>query len=270
MISGLFDKKKYNLLAKKKARQYQNAKPFPHIQITNFLNNSIINKLQKKFPHYNNKRLWIDHKKFGRNINTNFKRANHDERFFPIIFREFIREANSRQFLLFLETISGIHGLIPDPYLVGGGLHVCKSGGYLNIHADFNWHHKLQLHRRLNVLIYLTPNWKEEFNGNLELWNKKKTRKIKEYSPKFNSCIIFNTTADSFHGHPIPVAGNKNTFRKVINLYYYTAQRPKKEIYNPTFTVYGKIKKTVIRSSKFKIQNSYFCNQILKDYKNFK
>ena len=28
---------------------------------------------------------------------------------------------------------------------------------YLRVHADFNWHHKLQMHRRLNFLLYLTP-----------------------------------------------------------------------------------------------------------------
>ena len=46
--------------------------------------------------------------------------------------------------------------LIPDPYFLGGGIHSSKKGGFLNIHTDFNWHHKLQLHRRVNVLIYLS------------------------------------------------------------------------------------------------------------------
>ena len=270
MTDNLFAKKKYVTLAKKKARLYRSAKPFPHIQLFNFLENSIAKKLAEKFPSYNEKNAWINYKKYGKNKNTNFKKANHHERDFPKIFREFIREANSRQFLLFLETISGIDGLIPDPYLIGGGLHISKKGGYLNVHSDFNWQHKLQLHRRLNVLIYLTPNWKKEYNGSLELWNKNRTKKIKECVPEFNSCVIFSTTGDSFHGHPAPLAGNKNTFRRVINLYYYTAQREKKEIYNPTFTVYGKIKKTKIKPSLFKINNSPFCNQILKDYKNYK
>jgi Rps23 Pro-64 3,4-dihydroxylase Tpa1-like proline 4-hydroxylase len=270
MIDSLFAKKNYVTLAKKNSATYVSAKPFPNIQLFNFLENSIATRLAKKFPAYNNNNTWINHQKYGKNKNTNFKRAQHDERYFPKIFRSFIREANSRQFLLFLETITGINGLIPDPYLIGGGLHVSKVGGYLDIHTDFNWHHKLQLHRRLNVLIYLTPNYKKEYNGSLEIWNKNRTKKIKEFIPEFNSCVIFNTQGDSFHGHPVPLSGDKNVFRRVINLYYYTAQRDKKEIYNPTFTVYGKIKKTKIKPSLFKIENSPFCNQILKDYKGYK
>ena len=199
--------KKYVTLAKINSKIYRSAKPFPNIQLFNFLENSIALNLAKKFPSYSNNNAWIDHKNYGKNNNTNFKKANHDERFFPKIFREFIRETNSRQFLLFLETISGINGLIPDPYLIGGGLHISKAGGYLNVHTDFNWHHKLQLHRRLNVLIYLTPNYKKEYNGNLELWNKNRSKKIKEYIPEFNSCVIFNTLGNSFHGHPIPLRG---------------------------------------------------------------
>ena len=120
------------------------------------------------------------------------------------------------------------------------------------------------------MLIYLTPDWKEEYSGALELWNKTKTKKIKNYFPEFNSCVIFSTSADSFHGHPVPVSGGKNKYRRVINLYYYTVQRPKDEIYNPTFTNYGKLIKTKIDKSKFEIKNSQFCNQILKDYKKLK
>ena len=71
-----------------------------------------------------------------------------------LLFRSIFREFNSRQFLLFLETLTGIENLIPDPYFLGGGIHSSKKGGFLNIHTDFNWHHKLQLHRRVNVLIY--------------------------------------------------------------------------------------------------------------------
>ena len=270
MIIGLFDKKKYAKFSKNKAGEYNNATPFPNIKIKNFLPLSVAKKLANNFPPYKSKKAWLDFKGYNKTKNSFFKKANHDERAFPKIFREFIKEANSRQFLLFLETISGIDGLIPDPCLIGGGLHIAKEGGYLNIHADFNWHHKLQLHRRINVLIYLTPNWKSEFNGNLELWNKTKTKKIKDYSPEFNSCVIFSTSADSFHGHPEPVSAGRNKFRRVINLYYYTAQRPKKEIYNPTFTNYGKLIKTKINPSKFKIENSPFCDQILKDYKKLK
>ena len=65
----------------------------------------------------------------------------------------------------FLETLTGIDGVIPDPYFVGGGLHQIKPGGHLEVHADFNRHTKLKLDRRINLLLYLNKDWKDEYGG---------------------------------------------------------------------------------------------------------
>ena len=266
-LFNMFDNIKYNRLAIKNNKYYKNAKPYSHIQFTNFLQKDLALKLYRNFPKYENS-CWIDHKKYGRNINTNYKKAQHDERYFPEVLRNFLRSLNSKQFLLFLETLTGIDGLIPDPYSIGGGLHIARENGYLNTHVDFNWHHKLQLHRRVNVLIYLTPNFRKINGAQFELKNSNNTKLIKQYEPTFNSCLIFSTSAKSFHGHSNPVKGK--IYRRVINAYYYTASRPKHEIYNPTFTKYGKIKKEKINSRKFKISNSPFSQQLLDDYKKLK
>ena len=264
---NMFDNKRYNRLAIKNNKNYKKAKPYSHIQFKNFLERDIAFKLYKNFPKYEDN-CWISHKKYGRNINTNYKKAQHDEMYFPDTLRNFLRSLNSKQFLLFLETLTGINGLIPDPYFIGGGLHISKEHGYLNTHVDFNWHHKLQLHRRVNVLIYLTPNFRKINGAQFELKNSNNTRVAKQYEPTFNSCLIFNTSAKSFHGHSNPVKGK--IFRRVINAYYYSADRPKHEIYNPTFTKYGKIKKEKIDLKKFKISNSHFSKQLLNDYKKIK
>ena len=267
MYSNVFDNLKYNRLAIRNHQYYKKAKPFPNIKFQNFIEKNLAYKLFKNFPNYDDD-CWIDHKKYGRNKNTNYKKAQHDERFLPDIFRNFLRSLNSKQFILFLETLTGINGLIPDPYFIGGGLHIAKEKGYLNTHVDFNWHHKLQLHRRINVLIYLTPNFKKKNGGQLELRNSNNKKIIQEYDPTFNSCLIFNTDSKSFHGHPNPVKGN--IFRRVINAYYYTANRPKNEIYNPTFTKYGKVIKNKIDLKKFKITYSPFAQKLLNDYKKLK
>ena len=54
-----------------------------------------------------------------------------------------------------------------------------SKGGFLNVHADFNYHHKLQSWRRINVLFYLTPKWKK-WGGNLEFWSKDKKKKLEK------------------------------------------------------------------------------------------
>jgi hypothetical protein len=50
-----------------------------------------------------------------------------------------------------VENICGIQGLIPDPYFEGGGYYELSQGGHLSVHADFNYHQRLHVERRINV-----------------------------------------------------------------------------------------------------------------------
>jgi len=130
---------------------------------------------------------------------------------------------NSRPFLMFLEKMSGIEGLIPDPYFAGGGIHVVANGGHLDIHADFNHHTKLNLERRMNVLIYLNKDWKEEYGGSFEIWEDNMSEQVESFNPIFNRMVCFSTSSTSMHGNPTPVNHPEGTSRRSIALYYYTA-----------------------------------------------
>ena len=141
--------------------------------------------------------------------------------------RRLIEDLNSAPFLQFLERISGIAGLIPDPYLEGGGVHQIGHGGFLKVHTDFNWHRKLHLHRRINILLYLNPEWDDAWNGHLEMWDEDMTRCRQRVAPLFNRLVIFSTTDTSYHGHPDPLQTPERIVRNSIALYYYTAERPK-------------------------------------------
>ena len=124
---------------------------------------------------------------------------------------------------MFLEELTGIEGLIPDPYYTGGGIHVVANGGHLDIHADFNHHAKLNLERRINVLIYLNRDWREEWGGSFEVWNDEMTEKVASFVPLFNRMVCFNTGTTTMHGNPEPVNHPDGEPRMSIALYYYTA-----------------------------------------------
>jgi hypothetical protein len=145
---------------------------------------------------------------------------------------------NSRPMLEFLEGLSTIQGLLPDPYFVGGGYHETSRGGKLGVHADFRINDQLHLHRRMNVIIYLNERWQDEWGGFLELWDRKMTARVKAVAPVFNRCVIFNTDADSFHGHPDPLMTPDDVLRRSIALYYYTASRAIYDEVPSTSTIY--------------------------------
>ena len=139
--------------------------------------------------------------------------------------RQLIWELNSSTFIRTLEGLTGIENLIPDPSLRGGGLHQILPGGLLGIHADFTHHVKYDLERRVNLLLYLNKDWEDEYGGHLELWNRDASHCVKRIRPTAGRCIIFNTDADSYHGHPRPLTCPEGITRKSIAIYYYTHGR---------------------------------------------
>lgn len=111
--------------------------------------------------------------------------------------RNLFHALSSRAFLAFLEEMTGIEGLIPDPYFSGGSIHVVANGVHLDIHADFNHHGKLNFERRLNVLIYLNKDWRKEWGGSFEIWNTGMTERVASFVPIFNRMVCFSTAADT-------------------------------------------------------------------------
>lgn len=210
-------------IGEEKSEAYCFAEPFPHMVIDNFLPESVA-------------RLALDHFPQGpRGSDVNFEMGyagQHKRQIMPedcdAAARQLFHFFNSRPMIEFLEGLTAIQGLIPDPYFTGGGFHETARGGKLGIHADFRINEQLHLHRRLNVIIYLNEGWKPEWGGSLELWDRAMKAKQRDVQPLFNRCVIFNTDADSFHGHPDPLTCPDDVRRRSIALYYYTAS---KEIY---------------------------------------
>jgi Rps23 Pro-64 3,4-dihydroxylase Tpa1-like proline 4-hydroxylase len=135
-------------------------------------------------------------------------------------------ELNSVEFIQYLENLTGIRNIITnDITLRGAGVHRIKRGGYLQMHTDFNSYDKdgVRLDRRINLLIYLNPDWKEEYGGHLYLCDKEKRVRSKKILPILNRCVIFNTSNKSVHGHPEPLTTSANSiYRHSIAVYYYT------------------------------------------------
>ena len=133
----------------------------------------------------------------------------------------------SDKFIDKLSDITGISPLYPDIGLHGGGWHMSGKGGSLAMHLDYSIHPKMNLQRKLNLIIYLEEDYNPEWGGSLQFWshdekNKKPLNKVKEIEPIFNKAILFDTTQNSWHGFPEPINPPRGKMRKSIAVYYMT------------------------------------------------
>lgn len=218
-----FDAARLQALAEEHKTHYYTEPPYPHAVIDNFLPEAMAWELYHRFPKPEEP-FWFDPKKHDNQyqqgklgIGNASRLAGMD----PYILHA-LWAFNAYDFLMFLEKLTGIEGLLPDPHYHGGGLHQSLPGGKLKIHADFNFLAELKLYRKMNVLLYLNPDWKDEYGGHLEMWDREMKQCVRKVAPVFNRCVIFNTTKISYHGHPDPLACPPGMSRKSLAFYYYT------------------------------------------------
>lgn len=205
-------------LGSRLAGPYAAGRPFPHIVLDDFLPQELAEAVLAHFPA---RQVAGDVVYEDRELEYNKRQIQPEDcsTFVRRVFSLF----NSAPVLEFLVALTGIDGLLPDPYFDGGGFHEILSGGHLGLHADFRINGKLRLHRRLNLLVYLNKSWQDGYGGHFEMWDPAVKSRAHRVAPLFNRCVIFNTDKDSWHGHPEPLATPANLTRKSMALYYYTA-----------------------------------------------
>jgi hypothetical protein len=205
------------------ARQYRQNHPCPHILLQDFLEPEIALEMTSQFPQATSD-AWTQYKHANENKTGMAKRE-----MFPPAIRAVTDELNSPKFVAWISELTGIPNLLADPMLEGGGLHQSGPGGYLNVHTDFSMHHfHTHWHRRVNLILYLNPEWHEEWGGALELWEQKMVRCGAKYPPLLNHALIFTTDERSLHGFPDPLTCPDGQARKSLALYYYTIEPNKK------------------------------------------
>lgn len=223
---------KMNELAKSAHASYIAAQPFPHVVFDNFFAPELVEQILAEFPRPREIR-W---QRFDNEYEK--KLASAAEASFGPATRLLLYHLNSVTFLEFLTKVTGIENLISDPHFEGGGLHQIVPGGKLGVHADFNKHRTYDLDRRLNLLLYLNKDWREEYGGHLELWNRDMSRCEARVLPVINRVLIFGTTDFTYHGHPDPLKCPAEMTRKSLALYYFSNGRPAEEISGPHSTLF--------------------------------
>ncbi len=196
--------------------------PFPHFCIDDLLDEDFANEIYQVFPSYQ-EALGLG-REFAA-VNEKRKIQITEPKKFPAPILKLHKILASREFISRVENMMGIPNLLPDPDLMGGGIHETNSGGHLDVHVDFNYIPEKKWHRRVNILIYFNKDWKEEYGGYLDIWDQEVKKRHGYFVPKFNRACGFATSEISWHG-VMPVTCPPNMMRRSFAVYYYTKEAP--------------------------------------------
>jgi hypothetical protein len=216
-IRQLFPYAKWTAQTVALSRKFRENKPYPHLHFKGFLEADVAEELAREFPGPETD-AWTRYKHQNENKLGLTKR-----RLFPPLISEVVEELNSPRFVGWLSRVTEIPGLLADDTLEGGGLHQSGPGGFLNVHTDFSCHHyRKNWHRRINLILYLNPNWQSDWGGAIELWDREVSRCVTRIAPLLNDVLLFETNDISYHGFPEPLRCPAGESRKSLALYYYT------------------------------------------------
>ena len=205
---------------------FAKVQPYRHLIIDNFFTDPVAQALQAHFP------TVAELKTHWKGLNENKSEGSNFEDFHPT-FNEIRQAMSSQKVYDWVSEITGIADVFITDDALGTGLHQGTNGSFLDIHIDFNIHHIKNVHRRLNLLVYLEKYWKDSYGGHLEMWNKDMTVCEKLVLPKFNRCVIFETSEISYHGYS-KITIPEGVTRKSFFSYFYTEQRVGATTYHDT------------------------------------
>jgi Rps23 Pro-64 3,4-dihydroxylase Tpa1-like proline 4-hydroxylase len=203
-------------------QQFNAQTPFRWFTIPNFLDDDFAREVLAAYPSFDQAQK--DGLEF-RTVNEQKKVQITDSAKFPPAVKRLSDALASEKWLEDLAYITNMPRLLADQKLEGGGMHITGAGGRLDVHVDFNYLEERQLHRRLNILVYLNPEWPDAWGGNIELWDPEVKNRLQSFAPLLNRCVVFETNEISYHGVS-PVTCPADKARRSFAAYYYTAEAP--------------------------------------------
>ena len=198
---------------KKELKQQFSAsqKGIGHFYIDDILPNEIALKIVEVFPNATQMVL-------KKSLRENKYVAAQMNLYNPLL-EEIIYAFQDKRVVEIIGEICAIKNPIPDKNLYAGGISLMGKKQFLNPHLDNSHDKDRNLWRVLNLLYYVTPDWEEEYGGNLELWPNGLDQKQITIHSKFNRLAIMETHNDSLHSvSPVVFDG----YRRCVSNYYFS------------------------------------------------
>jgi Rps23 Pro-64 3,4-dihydroxylase Tpa1-like proline 4-hydroxylase len=182
--------------------------------IDELLPKHLADQISESFPHYSELRH-LNSFKENKYTSKSFDKYN------PIL-KNMTFAIQDESVIQIINNITGISDQVADPTLYAGGLSMMPRNSFLNPHIDNSHNGDRSHYRTVNLLYYITPDWKIENGGNLELWNTK-VKKSVTIESKFNRLVLMETNPWSWHSVSKVVVDKS---RNCISNYYFSKKSP--------------------------------------------
>lgn len=186
-----------------------------------------------------------------RSIRENKKIAAQMNKYNPIL-EEIVYAFQDARVVKLVEEITGLKEMIPDDRLYAGGISLMAQGNFLNPHLDNSHDNDREHYRVLNLLYYVTPDWKLENGGNLELWDRGTKKEQRTIVSKFNRLVLMITNQSSYHSVSKVMVDGK---RCCVSNYYFSRVPADSSEYFHVTSFYGRpeepVKDLILRADAF-------------------
>jgi Rps23 Pro-64 3,4-dihydroxylase Tpa1-like proline 4-hydroxylase len=160
----------------------------------------------------------------------------------PPILEETVFAFQDPRVLQLIAAITGLDALEPDTNLYAGGISAMSNGNYLKPHLD-NSHDRVgSRYRVLNLLYYVSPDWREEYGGNLELWDQGPKGEPRTIPSLFNRLVLMMTNKTSWHS--VSEVQHEGV-RCCVSNYYFSQVSPEESAYFHATSFRGRPNETV-------------------------
>lgn len=189
-------------------------------QVADLLPETLAARIHDAFPASNRMVL-------KKSIKENKHIAAQMDRYDPLL-EEIVFAFQDRRVVELVADITGLTTLEPDSDLYAGGISAMQRGAYLRPHLDNSHDKNRARYRVLNLLYYVTPGWREDFGGCLQLWDEGPEATPRTIPSTFNSLAIMLTNKGSWHSvNEVRHEGR----RCCVSNYYFSRSSPDADDY---------------------------------------
>lgn len=207
------------------AARFAAARPFRHLVVDGFLPGALARGVARELPRPDDEAFTE-----GRVGGDGVAICRDPERLGPSWARVDAL-TRSADFLAALGEACGVADLRRNEAGDCGGLFRYAPDSEMDVHVDSNdvdVHCAQTGHRRkINLLLYLTPGWREDWGGGFDLYAAPSRAPVKSVAPLFNRCVLFDSHDRSWHGvAPITLPRSaRGTARFALILNYFSTDR---------------------------------------------